>query len=124
MNEFAEAAPIAVRVPVRGGEGVSDRELLKAARQGRPEAAEALIERHWDRAHRIANGILGDARWADDVTHEAIHSILCSVGPLDPYRPFAPRLRRVVSRRARGWARVRARRASSNFQTQMEVSHV
>lgn len=103
---------------------LSDCELLRDVRKDKPGAVEALITRHWDWAHRIADGILGDARWADDVTHEAIHSIVRDVGPLDPYRPFAPRLQRVVSSRARGWAQVRARRASRHFQIQMEVDHV
>ncbi|HEX5609770.1 MAG TPA: hypothetical protein VFX45_06740 [Solirubrobacterales bacterium] len=124
MNEFADVAPIAVPVSVRATEDPSDRELLRDVRRGRPGAVEVLVARHWDGAHRLATEILGDARWADDVTQEAIHSIVGSVGPLDPYRPFAPRLHRVVSSRARGWARVRARRASSNFQIQMEVDHV
>ncbi|HVQ60230.1 MAG TPA: hypothetical protein VMS60_15115 [Solirubrobacterales bacterium] len=124
MNEFAEVAPIAVPGRVRAAEELSDRELLRDVRRGRPGAVEVLIERHWDRAHRIASGILDDARWAEDVTHEAIHSIVRDVGPLDPYRPFAPRLHRVVSSRAREWAQVRERRAASNFQIQMEVDHV
>ena len=101
----------------------SDRRLLRAARKGDSGAVEALIERHSDQARRIAHGILDDTRWADDVTHEAIHSILGNIGRFDPYRPFAPRLHRVVQRRARGWARVRAGRASHHFQTQMEVNH-
>lgn len=101
----------------------SDRCLLRAARKGDSAAVAALIERHFDQARRIAHGILDDTRWADDVTHEAIHSIVGKVGRLDPYRPFAPRLHRVVSRRARGWARVRESRASHHFQTQMEVNH-
>jgi Sigma-70 region 2 len=102
---------------------MSDRELLKDARRGRHEAIEALVERYWDQAQGIARGILDDARWAEDVTHEAMFSIVGNVGRFDPYRPFAPRLRRVVSSRARDWERVRARRASINFPIHMEVDH-
>jgi RNA polymerase sigma-70 factor (ECF subfamily) len=72
---------------------------------------EALVERHWDRAHRIAYGILGDAHAAEDVTQEAMLSVLGSIGRFDPYRPFEPWLHRIVSNRALDWARSRQRRA-------------
>jgi RNA polymerase sigma-70 factor, ECF subfamily len=85
--------------------------LLRDARRGKPEAVEALIERHWGRAHRIAYGILGDAHAAEDVTQEAMLSIVKNIGRFDPYRPFGPWLHTVVSNRALDFARARARRA-------------
>jgi RNA polymerase sigma-70 factor, ECF subfamily len=111
MDELAsieEAAPFASADRRPGNP--SDRRLLQEVRRGSREAAEALIERHWDRAHRIAHGILGDAHAAEDVTQEAMLSILGSVGRFDLYRPFGPWLHRVVSNRALDWARTRARR--------------
>lgn len=112
MNEFAEVAEV-VPVAVPGGrdQGISDRKLLRDARRGKPDAVEALIERHWGRAHRIAYGILGDAHAAEDVTQEAMLSIVNNIGRFDPYRPFAPWLHTVVSNRALDFARARARRA-------------
>ncbi len=87
-----------------------ERRLLQRARRGSGEAVEALIERHWDRAHRIAYGIVGDPHAAEDVTQEAMLSVLRNVGRLDPHRPFAPWLHKVVTNRALDWARARARR--------------
>lgn len=89
----------------------SDRRLLRAVRKGSPEAVEALIERHWDQAHRIAYGILGDDHAAEDVTQEAMLSVLGNIGRFDPFQPFDPWLHRIVSNRALDWARARARRA-------------
>jgi RNA polymerase sigma-70 factor, ECF subfamily len=132
MDELAtveKALPIAP--PTRGEERPSDRQLLRAARRGSPQAVEALIERHWDRAHRIAYGILGDAHAAEDVTQEAMLSIVRNIGRLDPYRPFGPWLHAVVSNRALDWARARARRAelpvdpvSVDAETGEEISSV
>lgn len=72
---------------------------------------EALVKRHWDRAHRIAYGIVGDAHAAEDVTQEAMLLVVGSIGRFDVYRPFEPWLHRIVSNRALDWARSRARRA-------------
>jgi RNA polymerase sigma-70 factor, ECF subfamily len=112
MNEFVTTEGAIPFAPSASGrERCSDRRLLREVRRGSREAIEALIERHWDRAHRIAHGILGDAHAAEDVTQEAMLSILGSVGRLDPYRPFGPWLHTVVSNRALDWARARSRRA-------------
>jgi RNA polymerase sigma-70 factor, ECF subfamily len=97
----------------------SDRRLLQAVRRGDPDAVEALIERHWDRAHRIAYGILGDTHWAEDVTQEAMLSVIGNIGRFDPYRPFGPWLHKVVSNRALDWARARARRAEVSASGEM-----
>src|ERR1043166_8372146 len=104
MDELAtveDALPEAS--PAREKERLWDRELLRGARRGSPQAVEALIERHWDRAHRIAYGILGDAHAAEDVTQEAMLSIVKNIRRLDPYRPFGPWLHAVVSNRALDW---------------------
>lgn len=114
MDQFAgveNAGPIAGLASAR--ERSSDRRLLRDARRGSAEAVDALIERHWDRAHRLAYGILGDAHAAEDVTQEAMLSIVGSLGRFDPYRPFAPWFHTVVSNRALDWARANARRAES-----------
>lgn len=102
--EQAQLAPVVTR-PDR-----SDPALLSDARRGSKPAAEALVARHWDRAHRIAFGILGDAHAAEDVTQEAMLSLLANLGRFDARRPFEPWLHRIVANRALDWARGRARR--------------
>lgn len=89
----------------------SDGELLRAVRNGSDAAAEALVERHWQRAYRIAYGILGDAHFAEDVTQEAMLALLANVGRFDSRRPFEPWLHRIVTNRALDWLRQRNRRA-------------
>lgn|GEM_PF-4876829 len=49
-----------------------DEELVRAAVAGSAAAAEALVERHWRPAYRIAVGILGDPQAAEDVTQESM----------------------------------------------------
>jgi len=88
----------------------SDGELMRAARGGSKAAAEALVARHWDHAHRIAFGILADGHAAEDVTQEAMVAILGSLGRFDTHRAFEPWLHRVVANRALDWARASARR--------------
>jgi RNA polymerase sigma-70 factor (ECF subfamily) len=92
------------------GASFSDRKLLGAARRGSADAVDALIDRHWDQANRIAYGILGDAHAAEDVTQEAMLSIVRNLGRFDPYRPFQPWLHRIVTNKALDWTRARARR--------------
>ena len=86
-----------------------DRDLLKEARRGSDEALEALVAQHWHRAHRIAYGILGDPHIAEDVTQEAMISVLANFGRFDTRRAFEPWLHRIVANRALDWARARAR---------------
>lgn len=88
MSEVAGAEAVGrPAIPNRERSEPSDRRLLRAARKGSPEAVEALIERHWDQAHRIAYGILGDAHAAEDVTQEAMLSVLGNIGRFDPFQP-------------------------------------
>lgn len=107
--EKLEAAPSLTAV--RGRRERTDRELLQGVRNGSDAAAEALVERHWGRAYRIAYGILGDAHAAEDVTQEAMLSLLANIGRFDARRAFEPWLHRIVSNRALDWLRGRNRRA-------------
>lgn len=102
-----ERAPSSARA-VNGSR--SDGELMRAVRQGSEAAAEELVARHWDRAYRVAFAILGDAHFAEDVTQEAMVSLLGNIGRFDARRPFEPWLHRIVANRALDWARARARR--------------
>ena len=111
MSECEGIERGAVTVAVgRAGVGRGDRELLAAVRGGSGEAAGELVARHWDAAQRIAYGILGDAHLAEDVTQEAMVSMLASVGRFDLQRRFEPWLHRIVANRALDWARARSRR--------------
>src|SRR5690349_12778135 len=112
MGEMAEvgevrAAPVPSAAPMAQR---PDRELLEAARTGSTGAAEALVERHWDRAHRIAYAILGDAHLAEDVTQEAMLTLLQKAGMFDRSRRFSPWLHRIVANRALDALRARRRR--------------
>ena len=107
QGELSAAAPLALH---RGTGERSDGELLRAARAGSTAAAGALVERHWDGAHRIAYAILGDPHLAEDVTQEAMLSMLASLGRFDARRSFGPWLHRIVANRALDWARARSRR--------------
>ncbi|MBS1677707.1 MAG: RNA polymerase sigma factor [Actinobacteria bacterium] len=110
MREF-EIRPPVERVSVGPAEG----KLLREAKDGSKEATEELVRRHWDRAHRIASAILGDPVVAEDVTQEAMISILSSLGRFDTRRPFVPWLHRVVTNRAIDWERARDRREQLTF---------
>lgn len=108
MSELSqlEPRPIAAAERVAGG---TDKELLREARAGSRAATERLVERYWDRAHRIAYGILGDAHLAEDVTQETMVSIVSNLGRFDTQRSFEPWLHRIVTNRALDWARARER---------------
>lgn len=111
MSELEQLNSRRVAVALERRKGPeSDRELLRSARAGSREAVEELVERHWDRTHRIAFGILGDAHLAEDVTQEAMVSILANLGRFDVQRAFEPWLHKIVTNRALDYARARARR--------------
>jgi RNA polymerase sigma-70 factor, ECF subfamily len=112
MTESGELSPIAL--PTRRGmaaRGVpTDSELVRKVRAGSGLAAEELVSRHWENAYRIAFGVLGDAHLAEDVTQEAMVSMLAGLGRFDAGKDFAPWLHRIVTNRALDWARARERR--------------
>lgn len=112
MGEMAESEAVgaahgrrAARVGAR-----PDHELLEAARDGSTDAAEVLIDRHWDRAYRIAVAVLGDAHAAEDVTQEAMLIVLQKAALFDRRRRFGPWLHRIVANRALDALRARRRR--------------
>lgn len=110
MAETGEIDQVAMPVPPARRRERSDRELLRAARDGSDDAAGALVERHWDGAYRIAYAVLGDRHFAEDVTQEALVSVLGSLGRFDARRSFRPWLHRIVANRAIDWSRARSRR--------------
>jgi RNA polymerase sigma-70 factor, ECF subfamily len=112
MNESVD--PSVAYSPALPGEGAvarSDSELVRAMRRGSRAATETLVARHWDRGYRIAYAILGDAAFAEDVTQEAMLSMLSNLGRFDARREFAPWFHRIVSNRALDGVRARERRS-------------
>lgn len=111
MGELSQLEPRPlVTAAKRASADDTDRELLREAREGSRTATERLVERHWDRAHRIAYGILGDSHLAEDVTQETMVSIVSNLSRFDTRRSFEPWLHRIVTNRALDWARARERR--------------
>lgn len=113
MSELSEVGGQPIALGAQKGSPSSrrsDRDLLQKARAGSRAATEGLVERHWDRAHRIAYGILRDAHVAEDVTQEAMVSMLSSLSRFDTRRSFEPWLHKIVTNRALDWARARERR--------------
>jgi RNA polymerase sigma-70 factor (ECF subfamily) len=78
----------------------TDAELVRDIRNGSRDATEAIVARHWDDAYRIAFGILGDSHMAEDVTQDAMVSMLRALGRFDSRRKFAPWLQKIVANRA------------------------
>ena len=88
----------------------TDSELVREVRAGSRAATEALVARHWHGAYRIAFGILGDPHLAEDVTQDAMVSMLAALGRFDRRRKFEPWLQKIVANRALDAARARSRR--------------
>lgn len=99
----------------------SDRQLLAESRAGSQAATEKLVEHHWDRANRIAYGILGDIHLAEDVTQETMVSMLANLGRFDTRRSFEPWLHKIVTNRALDYARARERREQISRLVQPQV---
>lgn len=89
----------------------TDTELIREIKSGSRAATEAIVARHWDGAYRIAFGILGDPHLAEDVTQDAMVSMLGALGRFDSRRKFAPWVQKIVANRALDAARARNRRA-------------
>lgn len=75
---------------------VTDAELAAQAREGNSEAFGALVERHAERARRVARAALLDAHDADDAVQDALFSAWRAIGRFDPARPFGPWFMKIV----------------------------
>jgi RNA polymerase sigma-70 factor (ECF subfamily) len=85
----------------------SEHALIRAAKAGSADAAEALVRRHWDGAHRAAYLIVHDAAAAEDIAQEALLSALRHIDDFDRRRPFRPWLHTIVVNRSLDWLRKR-----------------
>lgn len=91
----------------------SERELVRRAQGGSDEALTALYESHWERAHRAAFLVVGDAAAAEDVAQDAFLAAVNALDRFDRRRPFGPWLHRIVVNRALDWGRREALRRSA-----------
>jgi len=84
--------------------------LVRAARRGSEDAVAELFRRHWDRLHRAALLITGDAAAAEDIAQEAFLAALRALPRFDVRRPLGPWLHRIAVNRAIDFSRARALR--------------
>ncbi|HEX5003671.1 MAG TPA: RNA polymerase sigma factor [Gemmatimonadales bacterium] len=89
---------------------VTDAELAAEARDGSSAAFGALVERHAERARRIARAALLDHHDADDAVQDALYSAWRAIGRFDLDRPFGPWFMRIVVNAAADLRRRRKRR--------------
>ena len=75
---------------------VTDAELAAQARAGSSEAFGALVERHAERARRVARAALLDQHDADDAVQDALYSAWRALDRFDPARPFGPWFVKIV----------------------------
>jgi RNA polymerase sigma-70 factor (ECF subfamily) len=89
---------------------VTDAELADHAQGGDSEAFGALIERHAERARRVARAALLDPHDADDAVQDALFSAWRALGRFDVTRPFGPWFLKIVVNAAADLRRRRALR--------------
>lgn len=102
-----------------GGSGIptlppmplSDRDLIRAARRGDREAADALARRYWEPAWKASLALSGNRHLADDATQDAFERVLRNLSRIDEKRPFGAYLHRVVINRTLDLLRAGARTA-------------
>ncbi len=75
---------------------VTDAELAAQACGGSSEAFGVLVERHAERARRVARAALLDQHDADDAVQDALFSAWRAMDRFDPVRPFGPWFMRIV----------------------------
>jgi RNA polymerase sigma factor (sigma-70 family) len=75
---------------------VTDAELAAQACGGSSEAFGALVERHADRARRVARAALLNSHDAEDAVQDALFSAWRAIGRFDPARPFGPWFLKIV----------------------------
>jgi RNA polymerase sigma-70 factor (ECF subfamily) len=73
--------------------------LLLRARAGDVQAREDLARRSGDAAYRLALQLLGDREQARDVAQDSVMRFFATLGRIDPERPLAPWLLRIVRNR-------------------------
>lgn len=80
--------------------GLDDAHLVSRAREGYPEAYAVLVERHRDRAYRVALRLLDNPADAEDVTQDALVQAWESLPRFRGDSAFSTWLYRIVTNRA------------------------
>jgi RNA polymerase sigma-70 factor (ECF subfamily) len=90
--------------------GVSDEELVAAARRGDRVALDTLLRRHYGRIHAVCRRIAGTTRDADDAAQEAMIRIVRALDRFDGRASFATWTFRIATNTALDELRKRGRR--------------
>jgi RNA polymerase sigma factor (sigma-70 family) len=123
------AAEGAIR-PLRLGLPISDdassrreRNVVRAAQKGSPDAVEALVEMFWMDAKRIALAVTADSSAAEDVAQESLLAAIRGLSDFDRRRPFRPWLYRITTNKAIDWVRARERRGETELSQRIATAH-
>jgi RNA polymerase sigma-70 factor (ECF subfamily) len=87
----------------------ADEELIPGLLARDEKAVEALVDRYWARAYRVAYQLVGQAA-AEDVAQETMLEVLRSVDRFEPGRPFRPWFFKILKHVALTHQRTEARR--------------
>src|SRR5258705_7952357 len=77
-----------------------DRQLVGALRRREPAAAERLIATYGDRAYRLASGIAGNARDAEEVVQDAFWTVVWKIDTFSGESAFGSWFYRIVANAA------------------------
>ena len=77
-----------------------DGRLLKALRRREPAAAELLVATYGDRAYRLASGISGNARDAEEVVQDAFWAVVRKIDTFRGESAFGSWFYRIVANTA------------------------
>ncbi len=77
-----------------------DGRLLKALRRREPAAAELLVATYGDRAYRLASGIAGNARDAEEVVQDAFWTVVRKIDTFRGESAFGSWFYRIVANAA------------------------
>jgi RNA polymerase sigma-70 factor (ECF subfamily) len=95
--------------------GLADPALLRRALGGEKAAREELARRSGEAAFRFALQLLGDRDLARDVAQDSLMRLFATLGRIDPERPLAPWLLRIVRNRVIDLRRRDRGRGGSTF---------
>lgn len=89
----------------------SDQELIEALRRGESDAVEALVDRYGAWIHRVASRMLGDSRDAEEITQDALMTVVRKIGTFRGEAAFSSWLYRIAANAAYESLRYRRTRA-------------
>ncbi len=92
---------------------VSDRELIRKARQGDETACEELVQRYQEAAFRLAYLLLGDPHEAEDAVQEAFIQFFRTLERFDAALPVRPWLLRITTNQAHNRHRAASRHVNA-----------